>query len=104
MHREVVVGHVVNAIADKQMAKSGRAAECVGTSYVVDLAANKEALSDEERQTDALILSEQLMLAVVANNSCNVIEARVASIFCVVNINHIIKRGDSQTASRLFVI
>lgn len=85
MHREVVVGHVVNDIADRQLAKSGRTAE-----YATVSVANGSFVADETDTMDdmgvlkstMLLVSEQLMVlslqataqaaaASVANNPIN---------------------------------
>lgn len=62
LHREVVIGHVVNAIADRQMAKSGRSGEYLSDAVFANFASDDES----ERESSLTAASSMSMAIAVA--------------------------------------
>lgn len=89
MHREVVVGHVVNAIADRQMAKSGRSAECGAEAWGrCGFVADDDTLHDEMSllSSASLLMTESFVIVALQTAA----EVAAAS---VVNNNNYPNRG-----------
>lgn len=81
MHREVVVGHVVNAIADRQMAKSGRSAECGAEAWGrCGFVADDDTLHDEmSLLSSAFLLMTESFVIVALQTAAEVAAASVVN-------------------------
>ncbi len=98
MHREVVVGHVVNDIADRQLAKSGRGVECSAAFVgVLGFAAEENDMLSDAGCVAATVASMTELLVFVARQTAS--EAAAAS---AVNNNKLnMRKGNSHCASCL---